>query len=402
MAIDNLPLETFFEILKNTDGCTLARCREVCKAWKEIIDTNDFLWQEFCSKDYKYSSRIAKSKAGHECKWHHIYKNLKMWTKVSTAEKNLRPFWKFTLQDKYHVLDTDYNILPLRDKTGFMLYEISTLKYFPVVIPERNCLKISNNDHSTVILTKSGLFLQKTVQSAVQKSEAFFKADNFVLANDTLYFFNNRDVYKCELLSEDIFAEQLIHCDYDIKEMQVNNKIIYLFTDCGNIVTITENNVTVNPISVPVEWLKQIKHICPLDNKNFVCYSRNLFKIETDKYKHLYLDFPPITALFFYGEVVIIGTRAGDILLYRLSSQKYKVKPIFENLAKLPDDTFAVHLDVCEKKSGPVIVIATFYELMILEINFFPNEQGSKVSFPPNKLCMYKRLMKLRDRLRTN
>nr|XP_021198134.2 uncharacterized protein LOC110382009 [Helicoverpa armigera] len=405
MDINSLPLETFIEILIKTDGLTIGKCRRVCKKWLETIDDIDYIWEKICCKEYEYQSSLAKQKSGKDCKWYHIYKNLTMWSKLTSFEKNIREFYKFTLHDKNHALAIDYGVLPLKDTRGIVLYDMSTLKHIPVAVPEKNCLKISNNDFATVILVKSGILLQRTPLSFDEDlrfmTEAFFKADNFVLHGKELYFYNNRDVFVCDLNMRNLESKLMLHCDYDIKEIQYYNGQFCIFTDCGKIVTISrDRTVTVKPINCPPEWVKQIKYVRAINSRNFVCYSRNLFKIETDKYQHLYLDFPPITALFFYGDFVLIGTRASEILLYRLSSQKRATKPIFEKLAELPDGKYAVYIDVCERKSGPVIVVATFFEIILLEIDFFPHEKETKTSFPNNKVLMYKRLLRLRDRLR--
>ncbi|KAL0859847.1 hypothetical protein ABMA27_010187 [Loxostege sticticalis] len=401
--IECLPIETFVDILKQTDGITLGKCRRVCKKWKDCIDGADWLWHEICKNEFKYSSKIAKEKSGSDCDWYHIYKNLKMWSNVTSFDKNVREFYKFSLHDKNHALAINYNILPLKDTRGVVMYDISTLKYIPVSVPDKNCRKIANNDYATVILLKSGLFIQKTIDNITNMSEAFYKADNFILSGDTVYFFNNRDIYKCDLTLDNISAKLIIHCDYDIKDIQYDNNVLHIFTDCGKIVNVFKDKSTqVKPINCPPEWVKQIKYVQAINDKNFVCYSRNLFKIETDKYQHLYLEFPPITALFFYADIVLIGTRNGEILLYRLSSQKRAIKPIFEKLAVLPEGKFAVQLDICERKSGPVIVAATFFEIFLMEIDFFPNDKEQKKSFPTNKLIMYKRLLRLRDRIALN
>ncbi|CAH0718457.1 unnamed protein product, partial [Brenthis ino] len=400
IQINDLPLETFIEILLKIDGYSLGRCRRVCKRWKACIDEIDNLWLKMCKKEFKHSSELAKTKSGNDCNWYHIYKNLKLWSDLSFFEKNVREFYKFTIHDKSHLLNIDYGVLPLKDSKGIVLYDVSTLKYIPVALPERNCLKIANTDHVSVIQLKSGILIQRTVEIPSFATEEFFKADNFVLTNDAVYFYNNRDVFKCDLMNQSLTPNLIIHCDYDIKELQYNNEIIHVFTDCGKIVNITKDKeVTVQPLRCPVEWIRQIKHICAINDRNFVCYSRSLFKIETDKYQHLYLEFPPITALFFYVDVVLIGTRAGEILLYRLSSQKKAIRPIFETLATLPEGKFAVQLDVCERPTGPTIVASTFFELYLLDINFFPNEQKAKQTFSTNKLRMYKRLLKLKERL---
>lgn len=396
-----LPVETLVEILVKTDGTTLGKCRRVCKKWKEIIDDVDLLWEKICRKEYKYPSRIARKRCGNDTRWYHLYKNIKTWSNVMSYEINIREFYKFSLNDKSHALGIDYGVLPLKDTRGVVLYDMNNLKYIPVAVPERNCLKIANNDHVSVVLVKSGIFVQKTVENQENMSEAFFYADDFVLHGEELYFYNNRDIYKCDLSFHNLSSKLILHCNYDIKALQYSDCTIHVFTDCGKIVNISKDlTVNVRPLNCPPEWIKQIKHICPINDKNFVCYSRNLFKIETDKYRHLYLDFPPITALFFYGDFVLIGTRAGEILLYRLSSQKKATKPIFEKLSELPDGKFAVQLDVCERKSGPVIVAATFFEILLLEIDFFPYEKENKTSFETNKLQMYKRMLRLRDRLR--
>lgn len=374
MDINSLPLETFIEILIKTDGFTLGKCRRVCKKWKETIDEVDYIWEKVCRKEYRNASWIAKKKSGNDCRWYHIYKNLTMWSKVTSLEKNIREFYKFTLHDKSHALEIDYGVLPLKDTRGIVLYDMTSMKYIPVAVPEKNCLKIANNDSATVMLLKCGILLQRTTECLTFMTEAFFKADNFVLSGEELYFFNNRDVYVCDLSMANLESKLILHCDYDIKEIQYNNGTVCIFTDCGKIVMINKDrSVTVKSINCPPEWVRQIKHICAINDKNFVCYSRNLFQVETDEYRHLYLDFPPITALFFYGDFILIGTRVGEILLYRLSSQIYKSKPIFETIAMLPEGKFAVQLDVCERKTGPVIVASTFFEIIILEIDFFPH-----------------------------
>lgn len=374
MEIDSLPLEAFIEILIRADGITVGKCRRVCRKWKECIDENDHIWEKICLNEVECSSSIAKKKSGNDCKWYHIYKNLSMWTKVTSFDPVAREYYKFTLHDKNHALPIDYSVLPLKDTRGIVLYDMSTLKHIPVAVPEKDCIKIANNDHATVMLLKCGILLQRTVEDVTYMAEAFFRADNFVLHGKELYFYNNRDVFKCDLTMKNLESKLMLHCDYDIKEIQYYKYNFHIFTDCGKIVTIKKDRtVTVKPISCPPEWIKQIKHICAFNDTNFVCYSRNLFKIETDKYQHLYLEFPPITALLFYGDFVLIGTRGGEILLYRLSCQKFATRPIFEKLAQLPEEKYAVQLDVCERKSGPVIVVATFFEIMVMEIDFFPH-----------------------------
>lgn len=401
MDVNSLPLETFIEILLKTDGFTLGKCRRVCKKWKDTIDEIDYLWERLCQREFRNASWIAKNKSGNDCRWYHLYKNLTMWSKVTAYEKNIREFYKFSLHDKAHALSINYGVLPLKDTRGIVLYDMNSMKYIPVVVPEKNCLKIANNDCATVMLLKCGILLQRTAENPSYMTEAFFKADNFILNGTNLFFFNNRDIYKCDLTKSNLESKLILHCDYDIKEIQYNSGLLCIFTDCGKIVTINRDRcVNVKTLNCPPEWVRQIKHICAINDKNFVCYSRNLFQIETDQYRHLYLDFPPITALFFYGDFILIGTRAGEILLYRLSSQIFKAKPIFETIAELPDGKFAVQLDVCERKTGPVIVVATFFDIIVLEIDFFPHEKDPKPGFPTNKLYMYKRLLILRDRLR--
>lgn len=380
MDINNLPPEILMLIMKKIDADSLETCRCVSKKWKEVIEDNNYIWERLCLKEFYYPSIIAKKKSGDDCKWYNIYKNMKMWQRVGSVNYyewfkiNIREFYKFSLNDKNRALAIDYGVLPVRDARGILLYDARSLKYIPVAIPETNCLKIANNDIATVFLLKSGILIQRTVDNLTFMTEAFFKADNFVLDGEELYFVNNRDVYKCDLSLENLEYTLMLHCDYDIKEIQCSNSNVYIFTDSGKIVTILKNGmVSVKSINCPSEWVKQIKHIAVINDKNFICYSRNLFKVETDVSEHLYLGFPHITCLFFYGDFVLIGTRAGEILLYRLSIQKQGENPKLHRLAVLPERKFAVQLDVCERKNGPVIVVATYFEIILVEIIFFPH-----------------------------
>ncbi|KAI8433766.1 hypothetical protein MSG28_015741 [Choristoneura fumiferana] len=258
LVISDLPLESFIEILLKTDGRTLGICRRVSKNWKEIIDSSDFLWQAFSKNDFPNSSNIARKKSGKDMSWYYIYKNLKTWHKIANIDKTMKEFYKFTLHDKAHALEIDNGILPLKDTRGIVLYDMHTLRNVPVVVPEKNCFKVSHNDYASAILIKSGLLIQRTVTNPDYMSEAFFKADNFVLSYNALYFFNNREVFKCDLMHQILASKLVLNCDYDIKVMQYNNNALYLFTDCGKIVTI-ENDVfkTVKPVNIPAEWLKQ-------------------------------------------------------------------------------------------------------------------------------------------------
>lgn len=372
-TIIDLPFELLENILMKTNGITLIKCRVVCKTWREFVDTNESLWREICRKEYKYASKIAKRKCGNDLSWKNIYRNLKMWPKVVNCEKNIRKFYNFTTHDKNHALEIDNSLLVLRESKGMILYDMNTLKYMPVAIPEKSCLRIANCDIATVILTKTFLYLQRSITNKPNvMTEASFKADKFVLLESELYFCFNRDVFKCDLKEDDLTTRLILHCDYDIAEIEFSDGVLYLFTDCGKIVSMKGEKVSVKSINCPEEWVRSIKHIKALDDQNFICYSRNIFYIETDIHKHVSLDFPPITSLFFYGDIVLIGTKSGEILLYRLSNQKRSTKPVFEKIAKMPEGTFAVSLDVYEKITGPVIVASTFFDIILLEIIFFP------------------------------
>ncbi|CAH4037537.1 unnamed protein product [Pieris brassicae] len=70
-------------------------------------------------------------------------------------------------------------------------------------------------------------------------------------------------------------------------------------------------------------------------------------------------------------------------------------------LTELPDGKFPVQLDVCERRSGPTIVAATFFELYMIDVKFFPGETTVKNTFTSNKLNMYKRLRCLKERLQS-
>ncbi|KAF9798973.1 hypothetical protein SFRURICE_011612 [Spodoptera frugiperda] len=404
MCIEQLPLETLMDILIKTDGITLGKCRRVCKRWKEVIDKMDHLWAKMCRTEFEYSSFIARNKSGRDCRWYHLYRNLTTWEIVQSFDIRIRDFYKFAIHDKHHALPVDFGVLSLRETRGLVVYDMHTLRHIPAVVPEKDCMKVSHNDYNTALLLKSGILLQRTVENLTEMSEAFFSnAKSFVLSDKGIYFFKDRDVFVCDLMAKNLESKLMLHCDYDIKQLNYFKDKVYIFTTCGKIVSIDKKGtVTTKAINIPPEWMRQIKHVQAVDDRNFVCYSRNLFKIETDKYQHLYLEFPPITALFFYGDFVLIATRAGEILLYRLSSQQANIKPIFEKLAELPEGRFAVQLEVCERKVGPVIIAATFFDIIILEIDFFPEDRERRSRFTNNKLFLYKRLMRLRDRLRVD
>ncbi|XP_022828688.1 uncharacterized protein LOC111358037 [Spodoptera litura] len=401
MFIYQLPLELLLIILINIDGISLGKCRRVCKRWREIIDNIDCIWRKMCLTEYKYSSFIARKKSGEDCEWYHLYRNITTWEVVTSFDIRIRDFYKFAIHDKHHLVPIDYGILPLKQKNGLVFYDMQSYCNLPATLPDKDSMKVSHNDYNTALLLKSGVLLQRTVECLTHMSAAYFtNAQSFVLTETQIYFFKEREVFVCDLKAKNLESKLMLHCDYEIKQIQSFMGNVYLFTTCGKIVSIEKNGtVTTKAINIPPEWMRQIRHMQAIDDRNYVCYSRNIFKIETEKYQHLYLEFPPITALFFYGDFILIGTRAGEILLYRLSSQQADAKPNFEKLTDLPEGRFAVQLEVCERKWGPVIIVATYFDVIIMEIDFFPEDKENKPPLSSKKLFLIQRLMRVQDRM---
>ncbi|XP_023950769.2 uncharacterized protein LOC112055025 [Bicyclus anynana] len=403
-----LPYDVLELIFRKVNGLTLGRCRRVCKYWKEFIDSSEYLWRQKCRNEFKHASRIAKRKCGHQCNWYHIYRNLCQWSDLKNFDLELKEFYKFSHKDNLHILDIDHGLLPLRGNRGTVLYDTSTLENITVCvsIPDRDCLKIANNDNVTIIQVKSGVFIERTADDPDFVTEAFINGDGFALTDNYLFVYINKDIYSLDLRYRSLSPNFIMSLEYSIKEMVYSDNALHLFIGYGYIVSLLwdPNSCcwkpsSFKPIDCPVEWIKQIKHICAADNRNYVCYSRNLIKIQVEKYKHLYLEFPTITALFFYVDITIFGTQTGEILLYRLSSQAPgRNRPTFETLIRLPEGEVALQLDVCERRTGPLIVISTCYKLYVIEAPFFPDEQQTtESSFTSEKLNMYKRMRKLKE-----
>ncbi|XP_039761744.1 uncharacterized protein LOC120634920 [Pararge aegeria] len=407
--ITNLPLEVFDIILRNIDGLSLGRCRRVCKGWKELIESSDCLWHHKCREDFKSSSKIARRKSGNQCTWYHLYKNLTLWSNLMKYKPEVKKFNKFLRNDNLRALDIDYGLLPLRSDKCTIILNTSVLEHLTrlpnYTLPDRHCIRIANNDNVTIVQVKLGIYIQRTVASPKFTAEGFLKADGFVLTNNHLYYHYNKDVFELDLKCKELLPKFIVMIKYNIKEMQYSEHVIYIFTDHGFIVNLDMNrrffdNLIYTLINCPAEWIKHIKHISAVDDKNFICYSRNLIKIEVGQCKHLYLEFPPITALFFYVDIILLGTLDGQILIYRLSSQTPGChKPVFYTLARLPEGEVPLHLDVCERKTGPLIVASTVLQLYLVEYRFFPQEK-QPLPFTLTRHKMDARMKKLQYRMK--
>lgn len=350
MKINNLPIEIFMEILLKTDGTTLGACRRVCKKWKKIIDSSEYLWEKSCYKDFPYASKIAKEKCHSACGWHNIYKNLTMWNNANFTKK-----WEI----QYDELE-----FPLVKFIQNLKIELKPTKY--------KKLRFANNEYALVLFYNLALGVVRPVDTEEYKTERYFQAMGFSLYAEKVYFYNERDVFICDLLSPQLDATCIHHSDYDIVEIQHFDGKTFLFTSCGNIVTLSQGDVSVKAIRCPPQWRDQIRHICAIDDRNYIYYSRYLFNIETERNRHLYLDFKAVTALFFYEDNVLIADIKGYIWLYRLRDQKFASKPIMEPITILPQGQFATQLDIIERNSGTVIIATTFDKIILLAIDFFP------------------------------
>ncbi|GBP75323.1 hypothetical protein EVAR_38386_1 [Eumeta japonica] len=292
-----------------------------------------------CKNEYKYASQIAKRKCGDSISWAQLYKNLSSWPKIIGCEKNVKKFYNFTKHDNRHALDIDDGILAMKETNGTVLYDINTLKYIPIALPQKNCYKLSNNNYVTAVLTERGLFVQRSVENKSFVTELLLEVDQFILLENILYYNKQKDVYKCDMNSKDMMPKLLFTCEYNICGLQYSDDLVHLFTDCGEIFSYREDKkISRKMINCPEEWIKR----------------------------------------------------------------KHATKPIFEQLAVLPDEKIAVTLDVYEKKTGPVIVASTFLEVFLIEVEFFPEERGNAhKKQKPNNILLFKRLLRLKERMRS-
>ncbi|XP_041985743.1 uncharacterized protein LOC121738012 [Aricia agestis] len=403
VSIIDLPREIFANILISTDGYTLGKCRRVCSGWKDFIDQTDILWERMCMKDFKCSSQIAKRKSGNDCKWYYIYRNLKLWCDSIMHVKRLKEFYKFNV----NTLEVSYGVLPVRDLVGTVLFDTTTLKIIPITLPERNCVRIANNDKVTVVLlSNSKILIQRTIESTSYTNEAVFNAENFALSNDYVYYYMNNYIYKCNLQSPNLSSMLIVNCEYQIANIEHNNEITCIFTKCKKFLNILKDNtIVIKPVTCPKEWLPQLKNVYYFNEKNYISYSRNLFILHTEKALHTYINFPPIASLFFYGDIVLIGTRNSEIFLYKpFDKKKTKHTEIYQYmslLVKLPDNKIPMKIDVCERKSGSLILVMTSSDLFTIDINISYNDAGINTSriYSKTQIDMYKRLLKIKERL---
>lgn len=350
MNHNKIPVEILFKILLKTDSKTVGACRRVCKYWKKILDSSEYLWEKICTKDFPYSSKIAKDKTDSLCTWYHICRNLVIWSRVNLLITNYCiHLYVFPLVGLIQKLDD----LELRKGNN------KNLKY-------------ANNDYALILLYNLCLRIIRPVDNEEFMSEKSFLAVGFSLYNDKLYYYIGRDVYACDLLSPNMDSTLVLHCGNEIKEITHFDGKIMLFTCYGNVVTLSRDYVSVKQMACPPQWKEHIKHICAINEKNYIFYSRDLFSIKTEKANHLYLDFRPVTALFFYDENILMADLEGYIWLYKTRVQRFGSKPIMELITKLPENRFAIQLDVIERQSGPNIIAKTCDMIYIMAIKFFP------------------------------
>lgn len=372
--LNSLPQVIIVEIFIRLDGVALSRCRVVCKKWKELIDDSEYLWKRMCLNDYIHPAKVAKKKCGPECTWFHIYRNFYKWCRVGNLNLKMRKFYRFTYPADDHALPINYSILPLKDNRGTIFFDMNTLKFIPVILPEKECLKVAANQFAVVVLLQSGILVQRAPKNPSFMAEAFFEADNFVLHGEKIYFYKKREIRMCDLQFAHLASELIHHFEYNIRVMNYENNILHVFTPCGRIMGILKGKSYLIriPNPRPPIWITHMKQLSVADDKNYVFYSEDIIKFTTIKFQTLNRCFPLITAVFFYVDFMLVGTKSGRILLYRPSRQISKDYPSFEKIAELPNGQYAVQLDVCERKCGPVIVAVTKFNIFIVEIDFFP------------------------------
>lgn len=370
--MNNLPIELLEDIFLKLNNATILNCRLVCQEWKTIIDSNDFLWKEMCRREFIHSSKVARSKSKN-ISWLHIYMNLKCWPKIMETEKKLTTLLTFEKQYSKHLLNLGNDLLTLQDDEGLISYNMTSKEFSRIYIPGlelKECINVVNSDYVTVYHFKDSLYIQKETIYQV-----LIQAEKIILSDFNLYFSHKGFVFKCNLNKEPIAYETVFESAKDILAIHFNNGCLYIFTSVGEIYTIKNKHEVGNQkIKCPDPWILTMKQISVLDGDNFICYSRDFFYVKTDLYNYfsvsLYLDSPTITSLFLYEDIVLIGTIACQIVLYRLSKQKAAQRPVFDMIMQLPLNKYAVSLDVYETETGPSIIAGTLNDVFIINVNF--------------------------------
>ncbi|CAG9116313.1 unnamed protein product [Plutella xylostella] len=376
----NLPLEILEKILLSTNGTTLVQLRAVCKYFLEIVDENALLWKKMCVEEFKLSSEIVRTKCGAQLEWCKIYRNLRMWNNLHEYPRNVIQLYDFSDATAENI----HTLQPLVLKEKDRCYDSQYLRNIPVALPVKDVLRTASNSFVSVVLfTNHTLSIRSDAFQSKCDTETTFLAEGFSLSEHELYFYYKQHIMRVDLTMKEATAEVFLISDYKISYIRYSYGIVHIFTPCGKILSVNkEKQVSVKAINCPEEWIKRIKYVVMLDDCNYICYSRNLFQIEAEDYRHWYMDFPFVTAVFFYGDVILIATKEGKILLYYLSRQKRAQQPIFEEIAELPDSKFATSLDIYETITGPHIVATTNLEIFVIVINFFSElEDASKKEY---------------------
>ncbi|XP_013178651.1 PREDICTED: uncharacterized protein LOC106125814 [Papilio xuthus] len=401
MRINDLPLEIFLEILVRTDIGTVVTCRSVCKKWKNIIDENEIIWGKICEIEFEPLTPLIKSRAKGEIEWCHVYLNLAVWSNIKEYEYNIHVLCSMVCSEFEPIIVPDYGVLPVKIYSDVSFYDLATLEVMPIVIKDIECKKISHNDIVTVYLTKNKLYVQKSPDSS-NPTEELFEAENFVLCDKQLYFYNNKDVFQCDLTSETITPKLIISRKYVFKEIVYCDNVLYLFTICHKAISITnDNEVTETKINAPVKWLHYLCDVHSVNKYNIISYSHNMHKTNMQTMFSMFASGPQISAVCFYADIIIIGRKSGQILLSRMSQLKDSVREQqFEKIAQLPSRKYAVKICVCERKCGPLIVIFTVRDVILVEYNLLLHEDKPK-GMSKEKNDILKRLQRIQERMKS-
>ncbi|XP_014360185.2 uncharacterized protein LOC106712209 [Papilio machaon] len=401
IGINDLPLEIFMEILIRTDVSTIVTSRGVCKTWQNIIDGNQIIWHKICKIDFESASPLIKSVARGDIEWCHVYLNLTVWSNITKYDYKLHMFRNMWVSEFEPILAPDYGVLPVKDHSDVSFYDLSTLEAMPIIIKDIECKKIGHNDIATVYLTKNRLYVQKSVDTC-NATEGMFEAENFLLCEKEMYYYNNGDVFQCDLTSETITSKLIISRKYVFKEMTYCDNVLHLFTICQKTISITNDNVvTETRINNPIKWLRFLCDVHIINKYNIISYSHNMHKTNIQTMYTMFGSGPQISAVCFYTDMILIARKSGQILFTRMSDLKDSVREQkFERILNLPGGKYAVKINVCERKCGPLIVLFTLKEVILVEYNLLPHDDKPK-SISKEKLNIQKRLLRIQERLQS-
>lgn len=367
-----LSTEIVVQILLYLPPKAIAKCRRVCRDWRDIVDNilykNNLLWQRRCQESFIDIYDQARRKMGAGVTYFQLYRSLSLWKFLLKAREEINVVKTLTDCDVFMGMELLKNgVVALHSFYAISYYEDCNFVKQKKRIAGKYYKYVENNDLLVILTLGSCLVITfKTIYEPLSRNEYYFhEVRFFVLHKRSVYYVSlDNNVHVCKIVNGTVKSHYLFSLLIPIMGIAYTDKVcvvtenyrLYSFDD-----DILSTEICLEPYSL--EWLWKYNFLGSVDVKVYYTCCLNHSKLQE------------VSVLFPYRDLMFVGTNWGTLSVYYLSDfTKLKFKPIkqwrFVENRGLEKENSIIKIDVMEQHFGHTIFVMLTQKLITVDFKY--------------------------------